>query len=198
MLAEAQSSTAVSVDEDTLGLTTGKNHVVKRLLSFISGSLAGIVFVVVTGALSIQVIGNKAGVAFDLRNEVAGIVAPRLPILPSLAVAALSGMIIALYSFTLRRGDERVRRAVVISFAAVVALLVIYSYFLTAGRIDGGDAPQGVLRGWRGWLEEGGGNPAVHVVALLSVMSLWLKSDYRTQAVRSQEDHRHRTALTKS
>lgn len=147
----------------------------KNALASLSGVALGAFFVLITGALSVQVIANEDGAAFDLSNTVVGIVAPKLPILPSLAIAALSCLVIALLAFPLRKPSVSMRRFFTIAFFLTVAAFVIWAFHLTSQRIDGGRPSAGVLEGISGWVEEGGRNSATHIVALLAVMTLWLK-----------------------
>lgn len=164
----------------------------KSVLACAGGASLGISFVLITGALSVQVIGNEAGAAFDLSNTVVGIVAPRLPILPSLAIAALAALLIALLSFQLWRGGKSAQWFV-ISFSTSTLALICWAFYLTSGRIDGGGVPVGVLKGWKGWLEEGGRNPATHLVVLLSIMPLWLKIGRPTRRI--DDDNEQRIAI---
>ena len=138
----------------------------KSVLACVGGVFLGVSYVLITGVLSIQVIGNETGAAFDLSNTVVGVVAPRLPVLPSLAIAALAVAMVWLVSFASRRASKSARWFVV-SFSASTLVLVCWSFYLASGgRIYGGDTPAGVLTGWEGWVEEGGRNPATHVVEI--------------------------------
>lgn len=65
------------------------------------------------------------------------------------------------------------RRALVVGFAVATMALVAWSLILGPGNLDT-EIPLGVREGVLGWVSKGGDNPAVHVVALLAIGSLWL------------------------
>jgi len=135
----------------------------------------GAVYVLVAGALSVQAIGQEAGAVFDLYNTVISITSPRIPLLPMLATAALSVLVMFFLTIGSLKRSGRSRQSLIAGFFLATALLVTWAFLLTAARDNGDDVTVGVLAGWKGWLEKGGNSSAVHVVALLSVGSLWLR-----------------------
>lgn len=143
----------------------------------ILGIALGFVYVLTTGALSVQVIGQESGAVFDLNNVVVGVTPPRLPIFPFIAIAALGGLVMFCLTVALSALPKRRRLLIVAGFFITVAALIVWAFMLTAGRSAPAESVVGVLEGWQGWLEKGGSNSAVHLVALLSLGSLWLWPD---------------------
>lgn len=153
------------------------------------GVAVGVVFVVIVGVLSIQVIGRRAGMVFGLDNVPVGLTVPQVPFVPMLAIAAVSTLV--MYSLTrlVRRNSRRSRVAFVAGFSVSTALLILLAFGIAPG-VDTprGELPLGVLAGWRGWIQEGGASPAVHVLLFLAIGSLWLYPS-RGQAASSGGEH---------
>ncbi|MFV2010478.1 MULTISPECIES: hypothetical protein [unclassified Micromonospora] len=145
----------------------------KALAWGICGLALGVLFVFVVGILSVQVAGLRAGAVFDLNNVVVAVTSPRVPFLQIFAIATLGGLVT--YSFVL--GVRKLVRpswlALVSGFAVSVVVLIFWSFVIAPSVSVGRDLPLGILEGWEGWIQEGGMNPAVHVVFLLALGSLW-------------------------
>lgn len=155
----------------------------------ICGIALGVVFVLAVGALSVQAIGQEAGAMFDLYNTVIRITPPRIPLLPMLATAVLSVLVMLVLTLGSLELSMRSRQALVAGFFLAAALLITWALLLTAARNTGGDRTVGVLPGWKGWLEKGGRSSAVHVVTLLSVGSLWCRfGSQQTMSTPDQND----------
>lgn len=131
----------------------------------------GAAFVILVGALTVQVIGLQAGAVFDLSNTVVAVTEPRHPVWPSVAIAVLGVLVMVALVAGGRRGG---RPALVGGFVVATAALVVWGFALMVDRDSGGEQTVGVLAGWAGWVEKGGLSPAVHVVLLLALASLWL------------------------
>lgn len=152
----------------------------------VCGITLGVIFVIAVGALSVQAIGQEAGAVFDLYNTVIRITPPRIPLLPMLATATLSVLVMLFLTLGSLKMSRRSRQALVAGFFLTAALLITWALLLTAARRTG-DITLGVLPGWKGWLEKGGRSSAVHVVTLLSVGSLWCR--FGSQQTKSEPDH---------
>lgn len=131
----------------------------------------GAAFVILVGALTVQVIGLQAGAVFDLSNTVVAVTEPRHPVWPSVAIAVLGVLVMVALVAGGRRGG---RPALVGGFVVATAALVVWGFALMVDRNSAGEQTVGVLAGWTGWVEKGGLSPAVHVVLLLALASLWL------------------------
>lgn len=154
----------------------------------ISGIGLSVVLVLATGALRIQLIGQEAGAVFDLNNTVVGITSPRTPLLPMLATAMLNALAVLVITRGSRRMHRRSRLALAAGFTFASVLLITSSFFVGFPGDADSSGPLGVVEGWQGWLEKGGSSPAVHVVALLSLGSLWLLRVPRGRTVATTAD----------
>lgn len=139
------------------------------------GLALGGLFVLLAGALGVQVIGQEAGAVYDVSNTVVGITAPRVPWLPLLALATLAALVLFFVTVAASRTGELARRSLVAGFLLSTAALVLWGFLLDAAQLHDGDVPPGVRQGWMGWLAEGGTSSTVHVIALVALGSLWLR-----------------------
>lgn len=147
----------------------------KNLVMATVGAVAGALYVVIVGLLSIQAIGVQAGAIFDLKNTVVGITEPRVPVWPLLAIAILSALVIVSLVAVRGAASRGARVSLVVGFALVAVAFVVWAFILTAGRDSGTEQTVGVLAGWTGWVEKGGLNSATHLVVILAVASIWLR-----------------------
>lgn len=141
----------------------------------ICGAVAGALYVVVVGLLSVQVIGLQAGAVFDLSNTVVGITEPQMPIWPLLAIVILSALVIIGLVVLAGATSRSATVWLVAGFSLAAAAFVAWAFALMVGRDSGAEQTVGVLHGWVGWVEKGGLNSAVHLVIALAVASLWLR-----------------------
>ena len=154
----------------------------------ICGIALSVVFVFAVGILSIQVVGLRGGATFDLNNTLVAITSAQVPYLPFIGIAALSTLVMFLLTVAVRKHAKRFRVAFVVGFSVATLLLVSLSFVLNPLY-----APDGTLTigrplepGWIGWLGKGGSSPAVHVVFLLALASIWLYSSSRQRAIDSK------------
>lgn len=153
----------------------------KKLLWGIGGAVLAVLYLVLSGALAIRIIGQKAGAVFDFNNVVVAVTSPRMPYLPLIALATLSVLVVFFLTFAVRGLGFAERRTFVLGFFLVALFLIVWSFLLAVGRSADGDMPVGVAEGWKGWIEQGGASPAVHVVALLAVSSLLMRFQPREE-----------------
>lgn len=139
-----------------------------------SGLVLGGVYVLVVGVLSIQAKGQRVGAVFDLSNSVVEVTTARQPIVPMLAVAAVSALVMYALVFGARRRARSDRLALVGGFSVVVLALVVTALQAPVLRIIEPGIPLGESVAWRGWVDEGGVSPAVHVLLFLAIGSAWL------------------------
>lgn len=135
--------------------------------------LLGLVYVLLTGILSIQAIGARAGAVFDLNNELVAVTSPRIPVVPMLATALLSGLVFYAVAVVIQKRAIGVRISTVAGFTVAVIALIIWSFTITPDGAPRGVGPVGVAVGWEGWIQKGGTNPAVHLVVVLALGALW-------------------------
>lgn len=141
----------------------------------IFGVAIGTLFVAFVGMLSVQVIGLQAGLVFGLDNVPVAVTEPHMPAVPMFAIAVLSTLVMYCLTRMFRRHARQSRIALVAGFGISTIVLILIAFAIAPGAdTPRGQLPLGVLKGWRGWVQEGGINPAVHVVLFLSIGSLWL------------------------
>jgi len=143
----------------------------------IYGMLLGVVFVLIIGMLSAQVVARKLGAILDLNNMVTAIASSTVPFLPMIAIAVLSTIVTFLLTVAVKNRLRRFRAALVVGFSSATILLLSASFILAPLRGPKVGSSIGIEPGWVGWLAEGSINPAVHVVLLLAVGSLLLYSN---------------------
>jgi len=142
----------------------------------ICGIAVGAVFVLVAGILTIQALGLAAGGQYDLSSSVISFIPRRVPYLLMCALAVLSAVVIFALTVAMRNRSKIVRMAFTGGFTVATLTLIVLSFvFAATGRTP--ETPMiGVAPGWQGWLNHGGSSSAVHLVVLLAVGSLWMRS----------------------
>jgi hypothetical protein len=145
----------------------------KSLAWTTSGVALGVLYVLLTGMLSIQTIGVESGAVFDLNNELVSVTAPKTPVLSTLATALLGGLVFYTLAIAGRKRSASSRVCVLPGFIAASTLLVIWSFFITSDVAPEGVPSVGIALGWEGWVQQGGTNPAVHLLILLTLGALW-------------------------
>jgi hypothetical protein len=161
----------------TVSTTKPINIPLRSAVWGIYGMLLGVVFVFIIGMLSAQVVARKLGVILDLNNMVTAIASSTVAFLPITAIAVLSALVMFLLTGAVKNRARRFRVALVAGFGFATILLLSSSFVLAPLRGPKVGASIGIEPGWVGWLAEGSTNPAVHVVLLLAVGSLWLYSN---------------------
>lgn len=139
-----------------------------------AGLVLGGVYVLVVGVLSFQAMGQRDGVVFDLSNAVVELTTPRQPIVPMLAVAAVSVLVMYALVAGARRRGRADRLAMVVGFSVAVLALVVTALSAPVLRVIEPGVPVGEVVAWRGWIDKGGVSPAVHVLLLFALGSPWL------------------------
>jgi len=170
------SSPQRTLPDATVSTTKSINSPLRTAVWGTCGMLLGVVFVFTIGMLSAQVVARKLGAILDLNNMVSAIASSRVAFLPITAIAVLSSLVMALLTVAVRNRARRFRAALVVGFGFATILLLSSSFVLAPLRGPKVGASIGIEPGWVGWLAEGATNPAVHVVLLVALGSLWLYS----------------------
>lgn len=166
-------------DSRVVSPTTHASDSVNSAVWGICGIGLGVVFVFAVGILSIQAAGLRLGAILDLNNMAVAVTSPRVAFLQIIGIAALSTLVMFLLAVAVRKRAKRFRVAFVAGFSVATVLLVSLSFVLAPFRGPQDGLSIGFEPGWVGWLVEGGSSPAVHVVFLLAVGSVWLYSSSR-------------------
>lgn len=138
----------------------------KSLLSFIGGAALAAIHVAVIGISYVQGSGNESGAVYDLNNVVVAVTEPRLAILSTLSIVALSGLCIAMVVAFSRRLRAGVRNSLRLGYAVAGLAGVVAAYFWTV-------VPQeGFVAGPRGWVIEGGTMAVYQLCIVISILVL--------------------------
>lgn len=143
----------------------------------LAGVAVSLVFVFGIGILTIQRTGLMGGAHFDLSNQLVRVTQPGPALLPLLAIAAWSALVVFVLVAAVRNRPRRSQFLFRVSFAtATAALIGVSLWSLVAGYAQNG-LTQGFSLGILGWIEEGGASSVVHVVLLFMLVVLWVRHD---------------------
>ena len=143
----------------------------------LAGLAVSLVFVCGIGILTIQRTGLLGGAVYDLSNQLVWVTAAGPALLPLLAVAALSALVVFVLVAAVRNRPRRSQSLFRVSFAvATAALIGVSLWSLVAGYAENGPT-RGFSLGVLGWIEEGGTSSVVHVVLLFMLTVLWVRRD---------------------
>lgn len=144
---------------------------------FLSGAAIAIVHVLLVGISSIQASGSRSGAVYDLSNIVVAVTEPRLPILSSVSIVALSALCVAVIVTRVSRFSVGVRRGVRIGYSVLGLIAVVMAYIMMDV------PPEGFLEGWRGWLAEGGSMPVFQLCVVTAAVSFFVGMGRREREV---------------
>ncbi len=151
---------------------------------FIGGLAVGVAYVLIMGISTVQIAAARGGVVVDLRNEVVEVGSPSTPILQWFVSAVLG--VLTFYAIVLhpRRRDVVVRVAAAGGF--VVAALALSAWSLAIDDDAASEAVSaGTALGWKGWIQEGGTNAAVHLMIGLAILAIMRALADRSEAVKA-------------
>ncbi|TDW30530.1 hypothetical protein [Cryobacterium psychrophilum] len=140
----------------------------KNTVWFLCGFLISLIYVLLTGFLSIQIVGLAGGAVFDLGNQLVAVTEPNAGLLQVLTIAVASGAVLWVLTVAIRRQRSAARFVFRVGFglgtvAQVVASVTLLVQGFTVMNLNRGPAP------WlEGWITEGGSNSAVHVVLIVT------------------------------
>lgn len=137
------------------------------------GMALGAVYVALTGIIGVQAVGARAGAVFNLNNEVVGITSPSTPVLQMVATALLAGLVFYAASVRIRTLPALARSSALAGFLVATISLIIWSVTIKPLNAAEGIPDVGIALGWDGWIQQGGTNPAVHLLAVLTLGTLW-------------------------
>lgn len=155
----------------------------KNVAWVLFGAMLSALFILLSGALGIRIIGLESGAVIDLSNAVIGVTSPRPPVLPMLSLATLSVLVTYVLTISSMRLSLHSRRAFIGGFFLASTALIGWAFTLSSDRKYHGPDVIGIREGWQGWLEEAGNLSAVHVVVLLAVGSLMLQRGVQNRAL---------------
>lgn len=162
------------------GATSNRRSVV-ILGWFLSGVAVGVAYVLLAGIITIQIAAARGGAVINLNNEVIAVEPPSTPLVQWLASALLGALTFYLVSMKSRRRTAPIRAAISIGFIMSTLVLFVWSLSI-ADRAVPGTSSAATPLGWEGWLQEGGANPAVHLVMVLTIGTLALSHAPRAKA----------------
>lgn len=144
----------------------------KLVLSTAAGLAVGVVYVVLTGILTIQAGGLRGGVVFDVNNDLAKFQDPQVPIVLVALNALLSALVFYGVAILPHARPRSVRVGLVAGFVLAVAALLAFSTSVEPNTDPEKGPVTRIARGWEGWVQEGSYNPAVLLIAVLALGSL--------------------------
>lgn len=144
----------------------------KQFVTFALSFVLGAAFVLITGMLAIQASGTTTGAVFNLDNQVVAVTRPHVPYLQLVASAVLGAVVIGVSVWSVLSGTAT--RAVTLNIGLILGVipLIVWSAFLTTGRLAAEARPEALPSGLPGWVLYGGGSGIVHVAALVGVAAL--------------------------
>lgn len=141
---------------------------IRSILGFIGGVIAGQLFILATGILAIQSFGVRLGTIFSATNEIVTIVPGSTPYWFLIPTAVLQA-IVAFYCFQFAKPRASSWKLTsVLGFATSLAItsgVALASSSMKAPIL--GDA-LAVLPGWQGWLQYGALNPVTYMLSALA------------------------------
>ena len=154
------------------------------------GLVEAVAFTVVVGVLSLQVSGIPTGAIYGLDNALVSLMSPSVPILPYVAIALVSLMVVASVTVFVRRASRTARIGLSAGLGTGLVALTIWAIVLHAAQLDAWKAGVDDVTayppiGWDGWVRYGGSNSVVHLVALVSIAVLVLAIRRRDDATRT-------------
>lgn len=149
--------------------------VIKAVFGSLLGILLSLFTVCLIGFLTIQVHGIQGGAVLGVDNQLVGVTEPRPAIVQIMSVAIVAAASVATLSIALRNRSKSVRISMRIAFAVTSIAAVTFSLILTAGQVRVSSLNEPQLPWAKGWILEGGLNPAIHLVILIVLYLLFAK-----------------------
>ncbi len=134
-------------------------------------TIFGIVAVLLTGILSMQIEGARTGAVFGLDNALVGISEPHIPLLQLAAVAAIGTLVAFALLSWIRAKAPVVQFAASLAYALSSGALVAWALVMAPATLPTGDGSPTTPEGLTGWVLRGGTNSVVHVLLLLAICS---------------------------
>ncbi len=138
----------------------------KTVLSLVAGAALGVVHVVLTGILIAQAKAQRGGAVLNLNNEVVRVQEPAPPVLFSILVAALCGLVITALIFVNCIRTASARIALRAGYLAVAVAAIAYGF------ANMKVPPEGFTPGPSGWVIQGGTTTVLILAAMVAAVTL--------------------------
>lgn len=155
---------------------------VKTVLWGLYGAVLGVVYGGLSAILLAQIIGLRGGMRFGLDNILLEVVPPQAPVLPTLAVVLLSGLVVVGLTVGIARRPPRAQIAAVVAFAVVIVAMAVSSLAGDGWRVLDAESRGMVAPAPEGWIHVAGASPLTQSVALVVVGALWFRLRQRRRA----------------
>lgn len=150
----------------------------KSFLLSILGVVAGVFYIAFAGLLEIQAIGLKQGAIYDISNRIVSVRPPSFPFFPYFSNALLGALVFYVIFIRFRNSPLRQQIFLKASFAASTLGLIIPVGMTFWERLREADVPQ-IRFGFFGWLQVGSSVTAVHLLAVLALLSIFWSALHR-------------------
>lgn len=163
-----------------------------KIVQFVLGMLAGVVFVVVTGILSIQTSGRTMGALYNLNNEIVYVMNPGIASLQYVVFAGLFGLTLVVLTTGVLSDWKGHAAARLAGFSAALIALIPVAFVLAQARISSHQQFGMWPEGWRGWIDSGGTSAAMILMLMVALVLLVLRVRVMKSAADArQEPHDH-------
>ncbi|WP_061961209.1 hypothetical protein [Demequina flava] len=144
----------------------------KVFVNALVGIALGLVAVLALGYADMRISASMDGVRLDpVSNEVVWVIGPQVPVWWLLGGAVAGALVAATLILGVLKGTRAAGTALAIGFGVSALTLVVVSYTVwpigVEAFVQDGAIPYG--GGWQGWVEHGGRNAAVQLLAAVAV-----------------------------
>ncbi|KAB1637624.1 hypothetical protein [Pseudoclavibacter terrae] len=149
----------------------------RKTIWFAGGIAMSILYVLLVGYLTLQVIGLAAGAVLGLDNQLTAVTTPGPGLLQLGGIAAASAGVLLGLTWATRRADPANRFSLRLGFAVATTAQVVAAFAVLSQRfevlnLDTGPAP------WvEGWLTRGGTASVVHLMLIVAVGLLFTRRE---------------------
>ena len=151
------------------GWQMSKNHALRILILTLAGLLVSLAYILAVGLLTVQAIGARDGVVFDLTNAVVEITDPHVPYAQMISIALMGLLIAYVLLFGTRKQQLLDRMAIAGGFSTGTAALVVYSFVGFGVSTVNVSVVEETLAGWKGWIYKAGSDSSVHLLLALTL-----------------------------
>ncbi|PPG27160.1 hypothetical protein [Pseudoclavibacter sp. RFBB5] len=147
----------------------------RKTIWFAGGIAMSILYVLLVGYLTLQVIGLAAGAALGLDNQLTAVTTPGPGLLQLGGIAAASAGVLFGLTRATRRADPANRFSLRLGFAVATAAQVVAAAAIRSQRFEVLDLDTGPAPWVEGWLTTGGTASVVHLRLLVAVGLLFTR-----------------------
>ncbi|PPG38079.1 hypothetical protein C5C17_15630 [Pseudoclavibacter sp. RFBA6] len=136
-----------------------------------------IVYVLLVGYLTLQVIGLAAGAVRGIDNQLTAVTRPGPGLVQLGGIAAASGGVLLGLTWTTRRADSTSRFSLRLGFAVTTTAQVVAAFAILSQRFEVLDLDTGPAPWVEGWLTRGGTASVVHLMLIVAIGLLFTRRD---------------------